>query len=52
MGDNPVNILLDKLSECEWIIKEDSIWKIDSLAMPKFDKVALPQIELEPSDEA
>jgi hypothetical protein len=27
------------------MIKEDSIWKIDSLAMPKFDKLALPQKE-------
>ena len=25
------------------MIKEDKIWKIDSLAMPKFDKFALPQ---------
>lgn len=65
---------LDKLSECDWtikdvmkgsesskaiigfeyqdmmagtielkMIKEGSIWKIDSLAMPKFDKFTLPQ---------
>lgn len=25
------------------MIKEDKIWKIDSLAMPKFDKFTLPQ---------
>ncbi len=25
------------------MIKEEKIWKIDSLAMPKFDKLALPQ---------
>ena len=25
------------------MIKEDRIWKIDSLAMPKFDKFTLPQ---------
>ena len=73
MGDNALSILLGKLSECEWtikdvmkgsetskaivgidyedkmvgtiemtMIKEDKIWKIDSLAMPKFDKLTLP----------
>lgn len=73
LGDNAMSILLDKLSECEWtirdvlkgsesskaiigfdyqdkmvgtieltMIKEDDIWKIDSLAMPKFEKLALP----------
>ena len=25
------------------MIKEDKVWKIDSLAMPKFEKFALPQ---------
>ena len=74
LGGSAVNVLLGKLSECEWsikdvmkgsetskaivgfnyedkmvgtieltMIKEDKIWKIDSLAMPKFDKFALPQ---------
>ena len=74
MGGNAVSILLGKLSECEWsikemmkgsetskaivgfndqdrmvgtiemtMIKEDKLWKIDGLAMPKFDKLALPQ---------
>lgn len=73
LGGNAVNVLLDKLSECEWtirdvmkgsesskaivgfdyqdkmigtieltMIKENDIWKIDSLAMPKFDKFSLP----------
>ena len=72
MGGNAVNVLLDKLSECVWsikevmkgsdssravvgfnyqdkmvgtvevtLIKEDKIWKIDKLASPKFDKLAL-----------
>ena len=83
MGDSAINVLLDKLSECDWtikdvmkgsetskaivgfnyqdemtgtiemkMIKEDSIWKIDSLAMPKFDKITLPEIETKPSEEA
>ena len=74
MGGNAASFLLDKLSECDWtikdvmkgsesskaiigfeyqdlmagtielkMIKEGSIWKIDSLAMPKFDKFTLPQ---------
>ena len=74
LGGSAVNVLLGKLSECEWsikdvmkgsetskaivgfnyedkmvgtieltMIKEDKTWKIDSLAMPKFDKFALPQ---------
>ena len=74
MGGSAVNVLLEKLSECEWtiievlkgsetskavvgfdyedklagtveltMVKEDKIWKIDSLAMPKFDKFTLPQ---------
>ena len=72
MGGNAVNVLLDKLSECDWtikevmkgsesskavvgfnyqdkmvgtvevtLIKEDKIWKINSLASPKFDKLAM-----------
>ena len=76
MGGNAVKVLLDKLSECEWtikdvmkgsetskaivgfnyedkmvgtvelaMIKEDKIWKIDNLAMPKFDKLTLPQAD-------
>ncbi|MDO5456517.1 MAG: hypothetical protein Q4F25_06350 [Eubacteriales bacterium] len=74
MGGNAVGVLLNKLSECEWtikdvmkgsetskaivgfdyqdkmvgtiemkMIKEDKIWKIDNLEMPKFDKFTLPQ---------
>ena len=74
MGGSAVSFLLEKLSECEWtikevmkgsetskaivgfnyqdmmigtieltMIKEDKIWKIDSLALPKFDKFSLPQ---------
>ncbi len=74
MGGNAMKLLLERLSECEWtikdvmkgsetskaivgfnyqdsmvgtmemtMIKEDKIWKIDNLAMPKFDKLALPQ---------
>jgi hypothetical protein len=74
IGDSAVNVLLGKLSECEWtikdvmkgaetskaivgfnyedkmvgtveltMIKEEKIWKIDSLAMPKFDKFTLMQ---------
>ena len=76
MGGSAVNILLEKLSECEWdvkevmkgsdvskaivgfdyqdkmvgtvelkMIKEEKIWKIDGLAMPKFDKLDLPQAD-------
>ena len=83
MGGNPVNFLLDKLSECEWtirdvmkgsesskavigfnyqdsmvgtieltMIKEDKIWKIDSLATPKFDKFELSQETSDSSDES
>ncbi len=74
MGGSAVSFLLEKLSECEWsikdvmkgsetskaivgfnyqdkmvgtveltMIKEDKLWKIDSLAMPKFEKFSLPQ---------
>ncbi|MBO7374019.1 MAG: hypothetical protein J6U19_07260 [Oscillospiraceae bacterium] len=75
LGNNAVNVLLAKLSECEWtikdvmkgtetskavigfnyqdmmtgsieltMIKEDKTWKIDSLALPVFDKFTLPQV--------
>ena len=78
MGGNAVKVLLDKLSECEWTIKEmmkgsenstaivkfdyqdkmvgtidmnmireDKIWKIDGLEIPKFDKFTLPQNTVE-----
>lgn len=74
MGGSGVSVLLDKLSECEWAIKdvmkgsetskaivgfnyedkmagtielamirEEKVWKIDNLSMPKFDKITLPQ---------
>ena len=74
MGGTAVSFLLDKLSECEWtvkdvlkgsetskasvgfnyqdkmtgtidltLIKEDRLWKIDSLALPKFEKFTLQQ---------
>ena len=74
LGNNAVNVLLGKLSECDWtikdvmkgsetskavigfnyqdlmtgsieltMIKEDKTWKIDSLALPVFDKFSLPQ---------
>ena len=80
MGGNAVGVFLEKLSECEWtirdvmkgstsskailgfdyqdmmtgtleltMIKEDKIWKIDGLAMPKFEKLALPQGNTEQS---
>ena len=79
LGGDAVNLLLGKLSDCEWaikdvmkgdktskavlgfnyddnlvamagtieltMIKEDDIWKIDRLAMPKFDKFNMPQVE-------
>ena len=82
MGGNAVKVLLDKLSECEWtikdvmkgsetskaivgfnyedkmvgtvelaMIKEDKIWKIDNLAMPKFDKLTLPQADEDKPEE-
>lgn len=78
LGGNAVNYLLEKLSECDWtikdvmkgdetskavvgfsyqdimagtvemtMIKEGKIWKIDKLAMPKFDKFTLPQEKTE-----
>ena len=33
------------------MIKESKKWKIDSLAMPKFDKIALPKEKTDPSAE-
>ncbi|MBR2761030.1 MAG: hypothetical protein IKD66_07650 [Solobacterium sp.] len=78
IGGNAVKVLLDKLSECEWTIKEmmkgsenskaivkfdyqdkmvgtidmnmireEKIWKIDGLEIPKFDKFTLPQTTVE-----
>ena len=78
IGGNAVKVLLDKLSECEWTIKEmmkgsenskaivkfdyqdkmvgtidmnmireEKIWKIDGLEIPKFDKFTLPQNTVE-----
>ena len=78
MGGDAVSIFLEKLSECEWaikdvmkgeetskaivgfnyedkmvgtmemaMIKEDKIWKIDDLDIPKFDKFTLPQVNEE-----
>ena len=75
LGGSAVNVLLGKLSECDWtirdvmkgssnskavvgfdyqdkmagsieltMIKENSIWKIDALAAPKFEKFSLPQV--------
>ena len=80
LGGSAVNVLLGKLSECEWsikdvmkgsetskaivgfnyedkmvgtieltMIKEDKIWKIDSLGTPKFDKFTLQQGEADPA---
>ena len=74
MGGNAVSVFLEKLSDCEWtikdvmkgsdtskaivgfnyedkmvgtiemaMIKEEKIWKIDNLDMPKFDKFTLPK---------
>lgn len=74
MGGNAVTVLLEKLSECNWtvkdvmkgsdssrvilgfnyqdkmtgtvemkLIKEDKVWKIDDLEIPKFEKFELPQ---------
>ena len=74
MGGDAVTVLLGKLSECDWtikdvmkgsetskaivgfnyvdkmvgtiemaMIKEEKIWKIDDLNMPKFEKFTLPQ---------
>ena len=34
------------------MIKEDKLWKIDSLAVPKFDKFALPQGNSDKTEEA
>ena len=74
LGGDAVNLLLGRLSECDWtirdvmkgsetskavvgfdyhdmmvgtielnMIKEDSIWKIDGLGVPQFEKLNLPQ---------
>ena len=81
LGGSAVSVLLGKLSECDWtikevmkgsetskavvgfnyedklvgtieltMIKEDKIWKIDDLAMPKFDKIALTSGNSEQSE--
>ena len=78
IGGNAVKVFLDKLSECEWTIKEmmkgsenskaivkfdyqdkmvgtidmnmireEKIWKIDGLEIPKFDKFTLPRTTVE-----
>ena len=83
LGGSAVSVLLEKLSECAWtikdvmkgsetskaivgfnyedmmvgtieltMIKEDKLWKIDSLAVPKFDKFALPQGNSDKTEEA
>ena len=80
MGGNAVKVLLEKLSECNWtvkdvmkgsdssrailgfnyqdkmtgtvemkLIKEDKVWKIDDLEIPKFEKFELPQPKSEES---
>ena len=74
LGGDAVSLLLGRLSECDWtikdvmkgketskavvgfdyhdtmvgtiemtMIKEDGIWKIDGLDVPKFEKINLPQ---------
>ena len=74
LGGDAINMLLERLSECDWstkdvlkgsetskavvgfdyhdmmvgtiemnMIKEDRIWKIDGLGVPKFEKINLPQ---------
>lgn len=74
LGGDALSLLLGRLSECDWtikevmkgsttskavvgfdyhgtmvgtiemnMIKEDRIWKIDGLGVPKFDKINLPQ---------
>ena len=76
LGGDAVNLLLGRLSECDWtirdvmkgsetskavvgfdyhdlmvgtielnMIKEDSIWKIDGLGVPQFEKLSLPKTE-------
>ena len=80
MGGDAVSFLLEKLSECEWtikevmkgsetskavvgfdyedkmvgtieleMVKEDKVWKIDSLAKPRFEKLALPKKDSQPA---
>ena len=74
LGGDAMSLLLGRLSECDWtikevmkgketskaivgfdyhdlmvgtiemtMIKEDDIWKIDGLGVPKFEKINLPQ---------
>ena len=74
LGGDAMSLLLGRLSECDWtikdvmkgketskavvgfdyhdlmvgtiemtMIKEDSIWKIDGLSTPKYEKINLPQ---------
>ena len=74
LGGDAESLLLERLSECDWIIKdvmkgketskaivgfdyhdtmvgtiemtmikEDGVWKIDGLGVPKFEKINLPQ---------
>ena len=74
LGGDAMGLLLDRLSECDWtikdvmkgsetskavvgfdyhdamvgtiemtMIKEERIWKIDGLGVPKFEKLNLPQ---------
>ena len=76
LGGDAVNLLLGRLSECDWtikevmkgsetskavvgfdyhdlmvgtielnMIKEDSIWKIDGLGVPQFEKLSLPKTD-------
>ena len=76
LGGDAVNLLLGRLSECDWtikdvmkgsetskavvgfdyhdmmvgtielnMIKEDSIWKIDGLGVPQFEKLSLPKAD-------
>ena len=33
------------------LIKENDIWKVDKLGVPKFDVISLPQIEADPSEQ-
>ena len=80
LGGNAVSVFLDKLSECDWsvrdvmkgsetskaivgfnyqdmmigtmemtLIKENKIWKIDNLGMPKFDRFTFPEGNEDPT---
>ena len=33
------------------MIKEEKVWKIDDISLPKFDKLALPKTDEEKADE-